>query len=249
MRSSATVGGLALAVVLAPIASFSFEPPTLARERDGSTPAAPSSCPIRTSQTGTCANYHWYNVCSGYIWLYTRWERGEAAGMRFGGLENPCVIPGNRVKRVITYFRDVFPGYSGCYDPNPNVEVTLDADFNNDGCPDQTIATTGCFDPSLRWNCADFNVVIPPGVSSLIVRQIKRGSMIEPAFATDGPYSQVCDPAGVARSYYYGINGSACIPWIGPTGRHDNFLSWLIVDGTVTATKTTTWGQIKGLFR
>jgi hypothetical protein len=59
----------------------------------------------------------------------------------------------------------------------------------------------------------------------------------------------VCDPLGAPRSFYYGINGNACVPWVGPTGRRDNFLTWLVVDSGTTATEQTSWGQIKGLYR
>lgn len=238
-----------LVLILLPATlSFGFEPPVLVRERAGEESVSPDPCYLAGSRNGTCANYKWYNVCSGYLWIYLDWRPGEAAGIQFGGPENPCVASGNRVKRAITYFRNAMPLYS-CDTVSPAVEVRLDADYNGDGCPDQTLASGGCFSPWLRWNCVEFNAVIPPGVSYLIVRQIKRGSMHEPSFPTDGPYSQSCDPFGVPRSFYYGINGTACIPWVGPTGRRDNFLTWLIIDTGVTSTTATSWGTIKGLFQ
>ena len=83
-------------------------------------------------------------------------------------------------------------------------------------------------------------------------RSRKHDGGAAPTFATDGPFSQECDPNSPARSFYYGINASACVPWCGPGGGADNFLYWLIVDVSepcVTATVNTSWGKIKALFR
>lgn len=236
---------LLVLVALQPAAAFE---PVLMKESFGGDVNMGTPCLLSGSTNGTAANYRWYNLCSGYIWLFNRWNSGEAAGVRFGGPENPSIIPGNTVKRVITYFRDIVIGYGNCQ--GGDVEVALDADYESDGCPDQMLASTGCIEPAMRWNCADFNVVIPAGTSSIIVRQIKRGWMWEPAFVTDGPYSAECDPVGVQRTFYYGINGSACVPWSSQTGRNDNLLTWIIVDGDLpNAASPASWGKVKSLFK
>ncbi len=233
-----------------------ISPPVLVKEGSGGADAGATPCNLPSNRNGDCANYRWYNVCSGYIWIYSMQEN-EAMGILFGGPEQPCVAPGNVVKRAITYYRNV---YSYCY---TNVNVYLDRDDQGDGCPDGVLASDLNFDPGERWNCSNFNVTIPAGVSHLIVRQSRTtdpgycgcqwGYPCPPpgenAFATDGPYTQSCDPVGIPRTFYYGVNMSACVPLIGPTGRHDNVLTWLIVDGGPTATQTTSWGSIKGLYR
>src|SRR6185436_1979213 len=95
------------------------------------------------------------------------------------------------------------------------VDVMLDVDSNNDGCRERTIATDLFLDPGERWNCSNFNVLIPSDASSLIVRVHKGlGCRPEqPRFATEGPYTLACDPIGNPRSFYYGVGGAACIPW------------------------------------
>jgi hypothetical protein len=210
---------------------------------------------LASNRNGNCGNYRWYNICSGYIWLWPM-EPNESMGILFGGPEQPCVAPGNVVKRAITYFRNAAPGYTG-------VSVFLDRDNEGDGCPDGVLATDLDFDPGLRWNCSNFNTPVPAGVSHLIVRQSltpchvgcdcgwhPNCPPIPETFPTDGPFSQACDPIGIARTFYYGVNMSACVPWPGtPSGRHDNLLTWLIVDGVPTSVETTTWGTIKGLYR
>jgi hypothetical protein len=246
MRLRIVLATLLVLLALRPAAAFE---PVLMKESFGAGANLGQSCPLSGNTNGTAANYRWFNLCSGYIWLFHRWNYGEAAGVRFGGEENPAIVPGNTVKRAITYFRDIVFGY-GNLCQGGNVEVALDADSDSDGCPDQLLATTGCFDPELRWNCIEFNVVIPPNTASLIVRQIKRGTMWEPAFVTDGPYSAECDPVGVPRTFYYGINGSACVPWTGPTGRNDNLLTWIIIDGELpNAASPASWGKVKSLFK
>ncbi len=222
----------------------------LVKEGSGGADASAAYCYLAPSRDGNCANYRWYNICSGYIWLYNL-DHGEGIGTLFGGPEQPCVAPGNIVKRVITYYRNA---YFNCY---ATANVYLDRDDEGDGCPDGVLAYDLNLDLWERWNCVNFNVTIPPGLFHLIVRQEKRdGSAcgggpppLEDRVATDGPYSQNCDPLGATRSFYYGVNMSACVPWVGSTGRHDNFLTWLVVDSGTTAVEPTSWGSIKGLYR
>jgi hypothetical protein len=189
--------------------------------REGSLIGAP--CPLVSSTDGTGANLRWYNICSGYVWLFSGWAPGDAVGVRFGGPEQPAVNDGNTVKRAITYYRNVVVGYA------QTVDVFVDIDSDGDGCPDAPYVSDLNLDPALRWNCSEFDTPIPTGVTSLIVRTRLDGSLA-PRLATDGPFSENCDPIGVQRSYYYPANSSECVPWGGQAGRNDNFLYWLIVD-------------------
>ncbi len=234
-----------------------ISPPVLVKESVGTGQLAPPPCPLLPSLTGSCANYRWYNVCSGYIWAYSL-PPGESVGVLFGGPAQPCVAPGNTVKRVITYFREPSfpPGYGG-------VKVFLHRDDEGDGCPEGVLAASGAFYPANRWNCSEFNTVIPPGLTHVIIRQMQdfsdapsrqdaRGKEFgNYSFATDGPFNGSCDPVGVPRSFYYGYGNTptTCVPWVGPTQRDDNFLTWLIIDGAPTAVEQRSWGQIKGLYR
>lgn len=251
----------ALLVILLLLVSFeagAISPPVLVKDREVGADAGAAPCNLPSNRNGDCANYRWYNVCSGYVWVYSV-DDNEATGILFGGPAQPCVAPGNIVKRAITYFRNV--GGFGCYS---SVNVYLDRDNEGDGCPDGVLASEFFFEPGLRWNCSNFGVTIPSGVSYLIVRQspsflnesyccIDTWRPCPPprtnTFVTDGPYTQTCDPVGIPRTFYYGVNMSACVPLIGPTGRHDNLLTWLIVDGGPTAVQQTSWGTIKGLYR
>jgi len=202
-------------------------------------------CSLPTSTNGTAANYRWYNVCSGYIWIYNNLQAGEGVGVLFGGWSQPAVNGDNDVKRVITYFRNVCPNY------NQTVDVFVDVDFEGDGCPNANLGSDLNIDPALRWNCSDFGASVPCDVTRLLVRAVHDGGT-SPSFATDGPFTATCDPNAPGRSYYYGVGGSACIPWRGPDGTYDNFLFWLILDYSspcVTAVEPTTWGRIKGMFR
>ncbi len=206
----------------------------------------PQPCgPIGSLRDGTCANTRWYNLCSGYVWIFaSSIAGGEGVGTLFGGAAQPCIAPGNTVRRAITYFRNTYPGYKW------GVDVYLDRDDDADGCPDGVIAHALLDEPGTRWNCTNFGVAIPAGVNHVIVRTV-RAICGAPTWATDGPFTETCDPIVNDHSFYYGRFESACIPWrqISPTERGDNFLYHLIVDGEVTAVRTTTWGAVKGLFR
>lgn len=193
------------------------------KEDDG--PAALGGpCALSVNTNGSAANFRWYNICSGYVWIFSDWDAGEGVGVLFGGPQQLEVNSNNDIKRVITYYRNVMTNYQ------QGVDIHIDYDFQGDGCPDGTIASDLALDPGLRWNCSDFNANIPLGVNYVIVRQVHGGGAM-PAFATDGRKSAICSPAGPARSFYYGVNGAACLPWDGPTARDDNFLTWLILDG------------------
>jgi hypothetical protein len=215
-------------------------PVAVSETKGGAGAGIGTPCALTTSTNGSCANYRWYNVCSGYIWIYGDWGCGEAVGVQFGGAEQPCVAPGNVVKRAITYYRNVLPGYG-------SVDVHVDAD-DGDGCPDVTLASDLDLEPALRWNCSEFDVCIPS--EFLIVRTSHDGGG-SPSFATDGPFTEPCNPNVAPRSYYYGVDGDACVLWQGPTGRNDNFLYWLVVDSgdCSTTTESTSWGRLKGLYR
>lgn len=212
-----------------------------------------ASCPLEESLDAACDNYRWYNLCSGYIWVYSGWEAGEGVGVLFGGAEQPCVQNNCETTRMITYFRDVQPGYG------QTVDLFLHDDCDLDGCPDdaEIVFEELDVDPGLRWNCSEIGPYCSVGFTTagcfqfLIVRQVHDGGA-GPSFATDGPGLAGCLPDGESvRSYYYGVNGAACVPWVGPTGRHDNFLVWLVMGdrGSPLATESTSWGGIKALFR
>ncbi len=217
---SRLVGLLILASACTASRTLAIEPALLKESQGNNDQDLLPGCPIASNLNGSCGNFRWYNICTGYIWIQRELQAGEAVGVRF---DDSCVVGGGRVKRTITYFRNVDPGY------NQTVDVHLDVDTNNDGCPDYTLASAFNMDPGLRWNCSTFNATIPVGAQALIVRQVHDGGL-SPTFATDGPFTESCDPTGSPHSYYYGINGSACLPWTGPTSRNDNFLTWLIVD-------------------
>lgn len=175
----------------------------------------------------------------------------ESAGAGPPGAPTPCPLApnltGNSLDKAITYWRNVVPNY------NQTVDIFIDVDRNNDGCPEYILAADPNLDPGLRWNCSALeNICIPSDAQAIIIRFRHHGGT-GPTFSTDGPYSQTCDPLGSPEphTYYYGVNGAVCIPWYGPTPpRNDNALWWLIVDtGCATSTEEASWGGIKGLFR
>jgi hypothetical protein len=221
--------------------AFALEPYAI-KESSGAPGSANPPCPLAANLNGTCANITYHNACSPYIWIFSGIPQGDAYGTRFDGA---CVGPTKTVKRAITYYRNVVPNY------NQTVDVFLDRDNNSDGCPDGVIASDIGLDPGLRWNCSNFNACVPTGSPSVIVRSVKRG-LNAPNWSTDGPYTSVCDPVGVARSFYYPSTGG-CLAWIvnSPTGRNDNFLTRIVLDNDCqgNATENTSWGNVKGLYQ
>ena len=243
MRSCRLIQLVTVLVVCAGFrAGPQFEPTMMKEATTVSVVGVP--CALNGNTNGTAANYRWYNVCSGYIWIYSDWNDDEGAGILFGGPEQPEVNGDNNIKRTITYFRNTIPNYAQTAD----VFVST---AQADGCPDVLIASDLNLDPGLRWNCSQFNVPIPCGTNWIVVRMQHHGGAA-PTFATDGPFTATCDPNSPNRSFYYGVNASACVPWTGPGDVYDNFLGWLILDASENcpnASASASWGHVKGLYR
>jgi len=238
----------ALLALCTAVGAFAIEPYAL-RESANPPGGAPGvSCPLSTSTNGSAANYKWYNLCAGYIWIYTAWGAGDAVGTQFGGVDQPQVNGDNDVKRTITYFRNVVPAY------NQTVDVFVDVDANLDGCidnPGSPLLSDLNLDPGLRWNCSDFNANIPCDVNGLIVR-LQHDGGAAPTFATDGARQERCPYTAPQKSWYYGVNGSTCLQLVGPDGSFDNWVLWLVLDTSepcINATESKSWGEVKGLYR
>lgn len=241
---TAIAGLLALCVVSGALALE----PTLLRESLNNEPGgAGAPCALLVSTNGSAANLRWYNVCSGYIWIFSAFAANEQVGTHFDNVE---VNDANDIKRTITYFRNVVPNYS------QTVDIFVDIDNNKDGCLDGDpllpLLSDFNLDPGLRWNCSDFAADIPCLTNGLIVR-ISHDGGAAPTIATDGARQDRCLGPSTAHSWYYGPGASVCLGWIGPDGSRDNFLTWLILDTEVecppSATESKSWGNIKGLYK
>jgi hypothetical protein len=216
---SSTVVLLALPAIAPPATAYEAQ---AMRENYREDSMVGGPCSLAGMTNGTAANYRWYNICSGYIWIEV-YGYPDGVGVQFGGAAQPAVNDANAVKRAITYYRNVSPGY--IY----TVDVHVDIDSNADGCPDAAFLSDLALDPGLRWNCSEFSTPIPDGVGSLLVRT-QRNRSYAPHYATDGARNEDCEPYGVPRSFGYYDDGR-CEPWLGPNLRPTNFLYWLILDG------------------
>jgi hypothetical protein len=245
MKKSYLVTAVAALLALSAVASaFAVEPYLLRESENGDPGQAGTPCLLTGNTNGTAANYRWYNACANYIWIFTAWVPGEGLGVLYGGVGNEAVNGDNDVKRTITYFRNVVQNY------NQTVDVYVSASTAS-GCITSDLASDLDLDPGLRWNCSEFGVEIPCGTEYVIVRQQHDGGAA-PSFATDGPFKNTCDPNPPQRTFYYGVNGSACVPWAGQTDAWDNLFNWLILDTSepcITAVESRSWGNIKGLYQ
>jgi hypothetical protein len=216
--------------------------PTAMKESVSGPGGAGVPCPLAANTNGTAANLKWYNLCSGYIWLFSAWGPGDQIGVHF---DDAAVNDGNDIKRTITYFRNILPNYGQL------VDIFVDLDNNEDGCPEGNLLSDIGMDPGLRWNCSEFNADIPAGTNGLVVRARHYGGP-SPTFVTDGARQERCLGPSPAHSWYYGTDGSQCLSWIGPDGTNDNWVFWLILDTEepcINATESKSWGAVKGLYR
>lgn len=251
MKKSYMVTVVACVLALCMAASaFAIEPFAMKESKEAPGGASGVPCILNGNTNGSAANYRWYNLCSGYIWLFSGWTNGDEMGVLFGGPTNTAVSGDNDIKRTITYFRNVVPAY------NQTVDVFVDV-ANSGGTPLANIVADYNLDPGMRWNCSTFNASIPCGTDYVVVRGRHDGGAA-PTMVTDGP-REACNTDQFARSYYYGTNAigdglpvAQTLLWIGPLGTPDNWLYWLILDTSdpcVNAVENTSWGSVKGLYR
>ena len=193
----------------------------------------------------------YYNTCTGWVWGWS----GFAPNARFGVAFTSCCPIGytTGVGQAFVYFPTGAPaGYSftGTID-------LFDADGN--ACPTGAPVAQQTFLPSSGWNGADFGGLAVPDRTFAITVTFGSGVSNPAALFTDHPAAVGSDPQACGtcyplsranHSFDYGTTSAPLCP--GSTFNDGICDAQIMLDVAVSCTvavESTTWGQVKSLYR
>jgi hypothetical protein len=207
-------------------------------------------------RASTSCQVAYYNLCTGWIWVWSGWDPEERFGVSFA----PCCPGGfgqHELTRAFLFFQQGPPagyGFTGTLD------VWL---ADGQGCPSGGALRTSPFLPTSSWNEVDFtgNPVNVFGGDFVVTYTTGNPMVGDPTAAvTDHPAAGATGPAAcglcypttrTARSFYYGSASAPLCPGSPFTDLScDAELLWDVeVLCTTTAVEGRSWGRIKELYR
>jgi hypothetical protein len=234
------------AVVLSTL-SFATESTALEKR------SAPATDRVSEWNAGSDCLLRYYNICTGWIWVWSGWPDDSRLGVVFDG--GSCADDTALLSSTVFVATGVPPGYgfTGTIDVH-----AIDANL----CPTGAPIASQPFVPS-----SGFQLVVWPGVpvpddfAIVVTVQTPEQSGVFPgSFGTDHPAAGptgpqacgVCYPANRPnRSFAYGSASSPICPGsVFNDGLCDAQLVW---DATVIpsgiAVQSSSWGSIKSLYR
>jgi hypothetical protein len=201
--------------------------------------------------SSTCS-VSYYNTCTGWIWQWNGWSPSDQLGTTF----NACCPGGTAVTGAQIYAWTGSPsgyGFTGSMDL-----------FNADGdlCPTGAALASVPLLPVSGWNAAAFgggSGVPVAGSNFSVVVTMGTGSSNPVAFVTDHPAAGPTGPAAcgscfpttrAAHSFYWGTPTTPVCPG-SPLfdGICDAELFSFATMICTTPVESSTWGQVKNLYR
>ncbi len=199
---------------------------------------------------GTCSIIY-YNLCSGWIWIYSGFAAGDEVGVIFDLVADCGKLPGETccMTHGFWYWRFTSPTYGftvsyGLFEVDAN------------GCKTAQTGGLAFSDPAERWNLLP-GLGCVTGDQAVICATFDAGTL--PYMGTDNNQSNAAGGpnclgigAGTGNSVFYGNPGATqyCPPQyfgdaIGPV---DIMMDAGWICGT-NATEDASWGDVKSLFR
>ncbi|MCA9750605.1 MAG: hypothetical protein KC591_00305 [Gemmatimonadetes bacterium] len=199
----------------------------------------------------TTCSVVYYNICTGWIWIWSGWSPGDQFGVSF---DSCCAQNTTALNDMFALFTTGAPsgyGFTG------NFHV-YDADLN--GCPTGAPVATQAHLPASGWNQVSWSGTVVPDASFAIVYENSDATIPNPmAIATDHPAVGPTGPAACGtcfpsnrenRSFYYGTAASPLCPG---SALNDGVCdAQLVIDvglSCTTSVDSQTWGTIKNLYR
>jgi hypothetical protein len=209
------------------------------------------------NRASTSCQVAYYNLCNGWIWVWSGWDAGDTFGVWFSG----CCPGGFGTRSLLDtflFFQQEAPsgyGFTG----------TLDVwNADGQGCPVAPPLRSTPFLPTSNWNQVSFagspvdvsagDFVITVTTGNYTIGNPSGIASDHPAAGSTGPAAcGLCYPTTRAtRSFYY---GSSSGPFLCPgSPLFDNVcnaeLLWDVdIRCSTTAVDGRSWGQIKKLYR
>lgn len=205
-------------------------------------------------RTSTSCQIVYYNLCTGWIWVWSQWEGTD----RFGVWFSSC-CPGNfethQLLDSFIYFRTGSPsgyGFTGALDV-----WTADAQ----GCPTGAPLHTEPFLPTDGWNQISWyaNPIDVSGSDFVVTVTTGNYTGGNPmTVATDHPSAGPTGPTAcgtcfpttrVNRSFYYGTASSPNCPGVALPDICAPAFLWDVDLACTTPVETRSWGRIKELYK
>ena len=199
------------------------------------------------SAGGASASISYYNICTGWIWVWSGWEDGDRLGLQVDSFGFGCYLLSH-----FTYFVSAAPSGYG-FTGTAGVHT---ADSND--CPVGTLATQP-FLPITGWNLLTWNVPTPGSFVLTYDFASAQGLPNPAAIATEHPAAGPTGPAACGtcyptnrtnHSFYFGTGASPLCPGSPLNdGLCDAQFLWDVQMACPFPVDETSWGQIKGLYR
>ncbi len=188
---------------------------------------------------GSSVSVSYYNICTGWIWVYSSLPGELEAGTVFDNCGNGVV------QSTYMYFRTAAPANYG-FTGTAAIE-TVDAQ----DCPTGALMSQPHL-PAAGWNFFAWGVAAPARFAAVYTLADEQGLGNPTGLVSDGPNAcGVCFPTTrTTNSYTWGLTSSPACP--GSAMADNNcFVEWL---GSATLTcpvsvEDESWGSIKTLYR
>jgi hypothetical protein len=205
----------------------------------------------RSSTISTNCLVDYYNICTGWVWLWSGWGPGDQVGVCFTSC---CAPKGAEVDSSFVYFHTGAPsGYGftgtiGVYAVDP---LTC--------CPEGTALATQPLLPVDGWNSVGFLPLLSVPANFAVTFTFGPGASTPIAIDTDHPAAGPSGPAAcgtcfpttrTAHSFYWGTTSTPVCP--GSTFADDLCDAEFLWDASmhcVVSVESSSWGAIKGLYR
>ena len=195
----------------------------------------------------TCS-ISYYNICSGYIWVWNGWPDGGKLGVHY----TSCCEAGEDtyLDSVWFYFVTGTPpsyGFTGTFEVR---------DVDGNLCPSGGVYHTSPLLPATGWNQVVVGgTQIPAETAAVITTSDANGFNSPAAIATDMPANDAgtCYPTTrVSNSYTWGSTASPLCPgsaFADTPANAELLMSYILSCVPSTAVEEESWGSIKVLYR
>jgi hypothetical protein len=197
--------------------------------------------------TSSCSVFY-YNICTGYIWIWTGWADGATMGTVYDTCCDPSSEDSFLNASYFYFWTGVIPGYGftgtvGVYDVDANL------------CPSTPLMTQPSL-PVSGWNLEFWGVGVNSQFAIVYTLQDDQGFGVTAVPITDGAGGAcgVCFPTGrTSNSYTWGTDTSPACPGSpmsdGVIPCEYEFLAAAELTCEPVSVQDESWGSIKNLYR
>ena len=194
----------------------------------------------------TTCSVGYYNICTGWIWIWSGFADGEVLGR----VSDTCCDPGSASVLDGSYLYYWTGAQAGYGFTGTHAVYAVDAS----DCPTGAALASQPWLPASGWNLTMWGVNVPSRFVVTATIQDDLGLATPVALPSDGAGGAcgLCFPTTrTTGSYFYGLDTSPICPG---SALNDGacFVEWLgnaLISGCVVSVEDESWGSIKSLYR